>query len=214
MKTLLTLLCLSFALPLAAQQFVAKPEARPLPNVPGRYLFIVTNKGTVYREVQVMSHTNMDLSFTHSTGMLKMSLAEMPPEVQKTYGYNAFAAFDPAVQAQQKKEQEAAIAEMAKKAVRMRLVVKAHRSNGALCETYPATLEKTNKRNFSGEYLLVEGVSKKPGRSVIVVDALDKPLMHDFGMISVYPCGTDDSYVMCALNPAKALEVINAPAKP
>jgi hypothetical protein len=215
MKTLLPLLILSISLPLAAQQLVAKPEARPLADVPGRYVFIVTNKGTIYREVQVMSHTNMDVSFTHQAGMLKLSLGEMPVEMQKAYGYNVFASMDPAVQAQQQKDREEALAELVKKAVRMRLVVQSSRKNGMLCEAYPVVQEKTNKRNFSGEYVMKEGISKRPIRPVIVVDAIDKPLGHDFGLISMYPCIQDSSYgMMYALDPAKALELINAPAKP
>jgi len=214
MKTLLTLLLLSTAGFAQTQLNTISPRAIPLAGVAGRYRSIITRNLVKYEEVQVLSSNATDIVFTYKEGMVKMGLEDMPAEVQKTYNYNPAVQFDPAVQAQQKKEREEGIQLLKKNPTRVKLVIEQISSDTVICRAYLVVMEKTNKRAMSGAYVMKEVPGKKSSRA-IVLGAAGKPVGFDFGIVDAYPCGVDRVYGQkYALDPEAAFDLIkDSPVK-
>jgi len=216
MKTLLILFIIAAAHNVRAQTYVPKPEAKQLGNVPGRYVFIATHTGELYKEVQIIRFTNYDVFFTHTKGMETLKLADMPVEIQKACGFNPFAADSPEVSTPTKaaeKKRADDIAAIAKSPVNIRIVVYGiERAGSTLCEINRMTQVKTNKRNFSGEYMFKDVESKTPVKAYILGLGDNKP-DDEKGLIKVYPCMIDDPFhpSVYAMTPEAAYEWLSKP---
>lgn len=216
MKTLLTLIIIAAVHAANAQTFVPKPEAKQLNNVPGRYVFIATHAGELYKEVQIIRFTNTEVFFTHSRGMETVKLADMPVDIQKACGFNPFADASPEVSTPAKaaeKKRADDIAAIAKSPVNIRIVVYGiERAGSTLCEINKMNQVKTNKRNFSGEYMFKEVETKTPVKAYILGLGGNKP-EDDQGMVKVYPCMVDDPFhpSVYAMTPEAAYEWMSKP---
>jgi hypothetical protein len=209
MKKLLTLLCLSFAFSLSAQQQMQKitPRAIPLKDVPGRYKDIVTISLMKYEEVQVISTSATEIVFTHERGIVTAKFDDMPAEIQKAYGYDP-AVIAPLTPAQKKKKRDEAIAAIAKNPMRARVVVEGVMRGKTVCRIYLPAIEQTKGRNTSG-YIMKEVISQQ-GEQAVLVDGGKRPAGYDLGIVSLYPCGGAglDGRVY-ALKPEAAYEALH-----
>lgn len=89
MKTLLALMLL--ASPALSQAPVARAEEAPGNDV-SKYTLIVSTKGREFHDVTVTHATVGTIKLVHRDGIATLSLAEMPGEIQRVFGFDAQAA--------------------------------------------------------------------------------------------------------------------------
>lgn len=136
-----------------------------LRGVPGRYPLLVTKKAVVYREVQTIRHTNLEVVFSHTQGLAVVPWEELPDEMLLDHKVDAFARHDPLLAAKKQAEFQQREAARKKKILeskgRVKLLIQVVKPEGCLARCWPVVQVPTKKKNFSGEYFTEDSISKQ-----------------------------------------------------
>lgn len=180
--------------------------AEPLQGVEGRYRRLIDRAGHQWEEVQVIKSSSTEITFTHRTGAVRISLELMPEIIQRAYNFDPFAKHDPAIAARAAAAREAAIKQMQKTPLKLSLRPLSLVNGGMLCEAWPVIQVKTNKRDFSGNYVMQEGIGSRQVANVIVADLPASALGQQVGIKELYPLPRHPaaSYQRYTLDPGRA----------
>ncbi|MDZ4405732.1 hypothetical protein [Prosthecobacter sp.] len=150
---------------------------------PGRYRWVCTVRGDTFREVRVTKVTASQISFQHATGVATLPLIEMPLLLQEVHGFDphASAAELPTVRERriralaeaeqskaamaallnQQKAEHAAIKQIEREKIKMRIEVRQVTAEGAQCDAWPIVMvELPGKHSLSSGLMKVEGIKQ------------------------------------------------------
>lgn len=170
-------------MPLAAGGPERRVDAKQKPGEPCCYTWITTARGQTFQDVKVTDVTASMITFTHSRGVAKLPLIEMPLLLQELHGFDphAAAAELPEVKAKRlkalmeaeqreaamaallarQKAEHAAIKKIEPEKVWMRLEVRKVEKEGAHCDAWPIVMvELPGKHSLSTGLMKVEGITQ------------------------------------------------------